>query len=1052
MPKKLTEQDRIKLDGIVQQMVSNGETDDDIKFVVEDFKGKYGVDEVLDTPSPEVKKKEVTIPTTPLQPKTEYPLASGLSSGSIPQLPTQSIPTVQSSGQSQRNPNWYDKYIPEEYRTPEVLAKVKNIARTSSPSEALNKINQLKGDIDISTGKIKTKNVDKVISDNEKLIVNKNYDFNEQVNQNYDQLSTQVKEGNIQNGYNGITAEQNTEIKKLSYEGALQSEAGQRRQSVFDAETQIEQQVSNDIDRFGKFIQKTTIAPNVKEWLLENKNTAKDLVVSPTSHPTFLKEYTKIYKTDIERQREIELDKLSKSTPFSEQYSELDQSIRPEYQAKINEINNKYNEFISKYQTKLSPLAKLKASTIVLQEGLANKKMPDVSKIGSMVLESLGVPEYEKAERLKSEGVGLTPDQKIATEKVGNEALKDFVSVYKPSADEGNPASKKLVAVANHLIKTNDEILKDNPEFVNKQVSEAISNEIANNPKEYYGVTINGIPTAGVQQTFGLYDINDEMIAKAGKKLGIPQEYYSRITDKDIKSGNILGSFTSGAIGETALGIGGLSERLSNLSKGYSLETSNELANRWEDKAGFWKGLYNPASASNIQEDATIVDLDKTSDTYLQNIKNPNAGSWNLNLSTVLDKMFYGGGMILGLGKGGSSMGKLMQSARLLNTEAGLINKSEKALELGYKAESAIDRAKYGTEATELLAKSGKASELADQLGMFTYGYMSGFDRNYRTGLTQFEGQPNADKKALVYAGMYSFIENAVEQMGFSEVKFVRGLSKTGTQRMTDLVERITSEGINSFDKKTLKENLTSVIKSGIKVGGDITAEVAEEISTNIGDIMIKMLTGANKDPNADFLKDQWNTAVHTVIQMALTTGLGEIRQKSPMRENVQYQVALQPEAVRQAIKEQEIAGKINTATAIERMKTVNTLVELNNEIPQQDPISGKVLSTKEKIQYLNEGLKERLANHALEKTTDEVQKKRYEQIIKEAQEVKIKILETPTLEEETPQGIGVVEVDGKFTVNNPNGTKETFDTRELADARVVELSNPINIKPYKYN
>ena len=39
----LSEKDRLKLDGIVGKMVSNNEPDENIKFVVDDFKSKYGV-------------------------------------------------------------------------------------------------------------------------------------------------------------------------------------------------------------------------------------------------------------------------------------------------------------------------------------------------------------------------------------------------------------------------------------------------------------------------------------------------------------------------------------------------------------------------------------------------------------------------------------------------------------------------------------------------------------------------------------------------------------------------------------------------------------------------------------------------------------------------------------------------------------------------------------------------------------------------------------------------------------------------------------------------
>jgi hypothetical protein len=55
----LSEDNRSKLDGIVSQMVENGESDEAIKFVVSDFKGKYGLkkkgkeESVLEEPSPD---------------------------------------------------------------------------------------------------------------------------------------------------------------------------------------------------------------------------------------------------------------------------------------------------------------------------------------------------------------------------------------------------------------------------------------------------------------------------------------------------------------------------------------------------------------------------------------------------------------------------------------------------------------------------------------------------------------------------------------------------------------------------------------------------------------------------------------------------------------------------------------------------------------------------------------------------------------------------------------------------------------------------------------
>ncbi len=52
----LKDADRVKLDGIVQQMIKNGESDKNIQTVVSDFKNKYAV-----TPQNTVKKKENTV-------------------------------------------------------------------------------------------------------------------------------------------------------------------------------------------------------------------------------------------------------------------------------------------------------------------------------------------------------------------------------------------------------------------------------------------------------------------------------------------------------------------------------------------------------------------------------------------------------------------------------------------------------------------------------------------------------------------------------------------------------------------------------------------------------------------------------------------------------------------------------------------------------------------------------------------------------------------------------------------------------------------------------
>ena len=78
----LDETNRSKLDGIVQQMISNGEQDADINFVVEDFKSKYGVKKKVDT---QVSSEVTSFVPTPLNPTREVS-TSQLGSGGLVSL------------------------------------------------------------------------------------------------------------------------------------------------------------------------------------------------------------------------------------------------------------------------------------------------------------------------------------------------------------------------------------------------------------------------------------------------------------------------------------------------------------------------------------------------------------------------------------------------------------------------------------------------------------------------------------------------------------------------------------------------------------------------------------------------------------------------------------------------------------------------------------------------------------------------------------------------------------------------------------------------------
>jgi hypothetical protein len=70
----LSEKDRAKLDGIVQRMSFNKESDDAIQFVVNDFKKKYGVkkkEQAVSPQEPSLAKQESTASQLPSEPSAK---------------------------------------------------------------------------------------------------------------------------------------------------------------------------------------------------------------------------------------------------------------------------------------------------------------------------------------------------------------------------------------------------------------------------------------------------------------------------------------------------------------------------------------------------------------------------------------------------------------------------------------------------------------------------------------------------------------------------------------------------------------------------------------------------------------------------------------------------------------------------------------------------------------------------------------------------------------------------------------------------------------------
>lgn len=891
-----------------------------------------------------------------------------------------------------------DTFVPEKYRTPEVIAKAKNILKTLTGISALDKMTELKNSVD---GIVPKKELKQILSDESLMDTNPQLDFNTQVNNAY----AKIKESN---SGGKLTKEQEDVFLKKAYDEVLQSEASQRMQLINQSYKSVGDDVQNNIDKFAELIDKSALPKNVSDWIVSQMSNVKNFILDSKTNPKVLEQYSRLKLQDVETRKQNELNKFKEDNP--DNYTGVDQNgevvvDQQEQKRRIeaeNEIQKKYDKEFSDFQESFKPFAKVKAVGWVLSEALANDKIPDIGKIGAMTLTALNDPTHVKAEKMRTEeGISLTPTQKYQQDKVGLDAIKDAVVLYKPMADKGDEVAKNFIKLSNNILSDKNLIANRNIDFYKEQWAKRISNHLAQNPDKYLSSALSVYNNGGFKKALGLYDVDENMIKKIGEDVGAPANIISMITDDDIKTANIFGAAGAGLLGDVLSDASWGVEYIKNKNSGYSTQASAELASRWRDKESFFKKLYQVPEADELFNPSSVLSTDKSSPSYMEDVQNPNAGKLNINAYNFMNNAVYGFAQMLGLGKGGQATGKLLQKAGLISTEGKLLGKAADAEKAILNANTTSERIAASNKAIALTEKAANVQSLSDNVGMFTYGYVTGFSRNYQAGLQQYEGQENQEEKALLYGGVYSMIENAAEQMGFNEAKALRNLQNPSVKAMSDLVAKISEKGVKALEKNEVKDVVVDLLKSMGRMGKNTSEEISEELITNIGGKLTEMITGANKT-DASFADEQVQTIVQTGIQMVLTVGLGEMRGKSPVRESLISQIANNPTYSIQAVNELHANGDISVGEKNKRIAIVNTLSKLNSQVPKVDPISGGRLNESEKVKYLNESYKEALAQKGIDETQNQTQIDRLEQVKKEAQKAQVEILDGVKLREES--------------------------------------------------
>jgi len=307
------------------------------------------------------------------------------------------------------------------------------------------------------------------------------------------------------------------------------------------------------------------------------------------------------------------------------------------YNQKLAELDSYYN---SERQTLINAASSI-AATKVVNEAVSAGKPLSPQEIGIKVRESLADKTTEKIRRLQKKGLPISPEQKVADEVAGYQAMKYA------EMDAFANGNMELASKLNEETKDySKKIIDNNPEFKKGQLVKVISEQIAKTRPKWNAVTG--------------YDITPGMIQEAARQLNIPEEDVAALSEEDFSgqkdvARRFLGSFvenTAGGIYETAL-MG-----LSRLSGSDQDVAESAMPENWYNLSWFGKNL----KGGETEQDKLFAGESTVStspDNYLMNVHNPNSGSFQPSIRNVLGVVVEGAGQMAAMAAGGSLAGRL---------------------------------------------------------------------------------------------------------------------------------------------------------------------------------------------------------------------------------------------------------------------------------------------------------------------------------------------------------------------------------------------------------
>ncbi len=472
-------------------------------------------------------------------------------------------------------------------------------------------------------------------------------------------------------------------------------------------------------------------------------------------------------------------------------------------------------------------------------------------------------PTVARDERLEKKGIPLDPSTKYYNDVAGLDAMK---SALKDMMDEGvdiqnNP---KLKTLYENVTVGKGKLLKDNADFTKQQAARLISDKIYKDKNWFQTMT-------------GLYTVNNDDIKKAAKELNIPDDVTNLVSDKDIHTANIFGTFANEIAAKPGANLGSM---IGRPWRKFVLGQDRDAVDYHYDelKKKYTSALADAPDADSQFGNQTEVQGDRRKENYLEDVKSEKAGKFNWSPTSIANSISGGTAQMLQYGLGANATGGLLKGLNVVND-----------------------------------------IEKANKVGLVTYGFLNAYDDSYQDARQLVGDDPDKKGTRHIVAFLKSGVQ-AFSELIFPDYEVTNKLFGSTSKAANILLDQLANKGTKGLTEKFTKNTVVTAIKEGlIKTGKGTLQEVGEEEAGLAGDLIVSALFNKKSLDDRNIPQEIMQTAVATAVSSVIPIGAGEFRQNhqtSSVKKSMLYDIGDDPGTYIADINHQILDGKMSQPVA----------------------------------------------------------------------------------------------------------------------------------------